>query len=143
MFRPNRWQLCITTRPGLGVVGVADPHAPSFHFGDHFVVDVFINFAPAPHDTTFLANTVFYGIEYLEAPADQRKFDASQKPIDTKILIEHLEFEIAELERDIASGDDMGFVGDPVNHLRSMNDAIHFVRAQEQTPLFMVAHYDG
>ena len=143
MFKPNRWTLHITTRSGLGVAGVADPYAPSFDFGAHFVVDLFNNFTPASRDTSFLDNTVFYGLEYLEAPDDQREFDAAQKPIDSTCLVEHLAFEVAELERDILAGGDLGFEGDSVTHLKSMKDAIDFVQKQEPTQLFLVAYLDA
>ena len=142
MFRPNRWQLYLTTRRGLGIFTNVDPYAPTFEFGEHFVIDLFINFTHTSRDTSFLDHTVYHGIEYIEAPDKQDHFNAAQRPIDSNSLIHHLEFEVAELDRDISAGDKLGFLGDPSVHLQAMKDAISFLRSHSDTPFYLIADYD-
>ena len=142
MFRPNRWRLCLTTRSGLGVAGLLDSHAPRFEFGDHFVVDVFLSFAPAPDDTTPLQNTVYYDIDYFEDVSSQQEFDASRQPIDVDFLTSHLKSEIAALKRDLENGGNLYFSGDPSVHIEAMFNAVEFIQSHSEAPLFLVVYYD-
>ena len=141
--RANRWDLSITTRAGLGVVGIADSRAPVFDFGSYFVVDVFIDFSGAGVEN-LLANIIRYDIEYLESQTDaQRELDSCAKPIDTAAFVSLLSHEISELQPYVSGKKSYDFMGDPSRHLQSMRDAVVFLESNSREPLFLVASFDA